>query len=400
MSEFPPYQVARIVDIMKRHLNKLPRSTRTAVQSYLKEREKNPESFDKAIMRAKKQIKHLYATLRIKPDPRTEAILFQNSPPEDSVLYAVKELARESDPAAQARLIEKHRIPGLIAIGAIKTMTPEVVRALAETLSPQELINMIKSLKQHGALDDAKTKSIIDKKLAQAGKSERVSAFKAMKAAEVAVLDQETSKKLEQVAHKKLQEKAKIRRSTALLVDKSSSMVAALEIGKQLAAMVSIAALNDLFVYLFAGDAQQIECEGKELHDWNKAFQLIYPHGPTSIGSALEAMIERKQSVEQIIIVSDGAENAKPYFYEAYQKYSDAMLLTPNVLLVRLAKGIETLETQMTRRNIEFQVFDFEGDYYSLPNLLPMLSQPSRLDLLIEIMDTPLPERKQPAMAR
>ena len=39
-------------------------------------------------------------------------------------------------------------------------------------------------------------------------------------------------------------------------------------------------------------------------------------------------------------------------------------------------------------------VFNFTGDYYSLPNLIPMLAQPSKLELLMEIMEYPLPERK------
>ena len=34
-----------------------------------------------------------------------------------------------------------------------------------------------------------------------------------------------------------------------------------------------------------------------------------------------------------------------------------------------------------------------EFDYYSLPNLVPLLARPSRLDLLMEIMEYPLPKR-------
>ena len=33
------------------------------------------------------------------------------------------------------------------------------------------------------------------------------------------------------------------------------------------------------------------------------------------------------------------------------------------------------------------------GDYYALPNLVPLLARPSRLELRMEIMDTPLPVR-------
>jgi hypothetical protein len=39
-------------------------------------------------------------------------------------------------------------------------------------------------------------------------------------------------------------------------------------------------------------------------------------------------------------------------------------------------------------------VFQFNGDYYSLPNLVPMLARPSRLELLMEIMSYPLPQRQ------
>ena len=36
--------------------------------------------------------------------------------------------------------------------------------------------------------------------------------------------------------------------------------------------------------------------------------------------------------------------------------------------------------------------FDFTGDYYSLPNLLPLVSGRGLIDLVDEIMQTPLPK--------
>src|SRR5215469_2835848 len=41
LQELPPYQVMRVVDFMKRHLGKVPRSARTAVTRYLRAREKD-----------------------------------------------------------------------------------------------------------------------------------------------------------------------------------------------------------------------------------------------------------------------------------------------------------------------------------------------------------------------
>src|SRR5436309_12697323 len=42
VQELPPYQVARVVDFMKRQLGKVPRSARTAVTRYLRVREEKP----------------------------------------------------------------------------------------------------------------------------------------------------------------------------------------------------------------------------------------------------------------------------------------------------------------------------------------------------------------------
>ena len=39
------------------------------------------------------------------------------------------------------------------------------------------------------------------------------------------------------------------------------------------------------------------------------------------------------------------------------------------------------------------ETFTFAGNYYSLPNLVLFLCRPSRLDLLMEILDLPLPVR-------
>ena len=52
------------------------------------------------------------------------------------------------------------------------------------------------------------------------------------------------------------------------------------------------------------------------------------------------------------------------------------------------------LEAQCRNAGVAVDVFQFAGDYYSLPNLVPLLSKPSKLELLMEIMDYPLPVRK------
>lgn len=393
LQQFPPYQVARIVDFMKQHQQKLPRSARTAVRRYLQAREKNAQFFDRAAVRGRKAMKHLYASLHIKPNERANAVLFKETPPADSLAFALKQLAKAETAETQAQLIAEHKIPYTVAVGAVKQLTPEVMVALIQAMSPQEVINNLNSLQKRGAMENAEVKALIEAKLQEATTSDRVSAFKAMKAAEVASVDDATAAQLEKVVDEQVQKRGKITKPTALLVDKSSSMTQALEVGKQIAALISGISDANLFVYAFNEKAQPVTAKGKALSDWEKAFQNIFPSGMTSIGVALDMMRTQKQSVEQIIIVTDEGENSAPYFNNVYPNYCQELNVVPNVVIVKVGNHSNYLERQLQQNQVAFETFTFAGDYYSLPNLVPMLSRPSRLELLMEILETPLPVR-------
>jgi hypothetical protein len=268
-----------------------------------------------------------------------------------------------------------------------------VLVALVNSMSPQEVINNLKSLQARGAMDNAEVKALIEAKLAEAATSDRVSAFKAKKAAEVASVDEATAAQLEKIVDEQVQKRGKITKSTALFVDKSSSMTEAIEVGKQIAALISGISDAELFVYAFNEKAQQVTAQGKALSDWEKAFQNIFPSGMTSIGVALEEMRQQKQSVEQIIIVTDEGENTAPYFNKVYTEYSQELKVLPNVVIVKIGNHSNYLERQLQQNQVAFETFTFAGDYYSLPNLVPMLSRRSRLELLMEILETALPVR-------
>ncbi|MBW4539448.1 MAG: VWA domain-containing protein [Myxacorys chilensis ATA2-1-KO14] len=393
LQEFPPYQVARVVDFMKQHRNKLPRSARTAVQRYLKVRESNPVLFDRAALRGRKAMKHLYASLHIKPCERANAILFRDQPPVGSLADVLKQLAKTESAAEQARLIVEFKLPYTIAIGAVKQLTPTVLVALINSMSPQEVINNLKSLKAKGTMDHPEVKALIDAKLDEATKSGRVAAFKAQVAADAADLDSDTVARLEKVTNEQVKRRGVISRPTALLVDKSGSMENAIALGKQLAALISGITQANLFVYAFDTIPYPVTAQGKELTDWERAFQHIKASGGTSIGCALETMRKKRQVVDQIIIVTDEGENAAPYFGEVYKTYCRELAIMPNVVIVRVGGHYDWLESQLKGQQAPVETFTFAGDYYSLPNLVPLLTRPSRLDLLMEILDMPLPAR-------
>jgi hypothetical protein len=393
LQEFPPYQVSRIVDFLKQHRGKVPRSTRTAVRLYLERREKNPAFFDRSALRARKAMKHLYATLHIKPNARADAVLFKDNPPDDSLAFALKLLAIASSPLEQAQLIVEHKIPYTVAVGAIKQLTPTVLVALINAMSPQEVINNLKSLQSRGAMDNPQVKALIDEKLELATSNVRVAALKARVAADVAELDAETVARLERVMDEQVKKRGQITKPTALLVDKSSSMESAIEVGKRIAALISGIAKADLFVYAFDTLPYPVKASGNQLSDWERAFQHLKAGGATSIGAPLEAMRLRKQRVEQIILVTDEGENTAPYFAEAYDAYKRDLNVEPSVLVVKVGYAYDWLERRLQEKQAQVDTFTFAGDYYSLPNLIPLLTRPSRLELLMEILETPLPVR-------
>jgi hypothetical protein len=197
------------------------------------------------------------------------------------------------------------------------------------------------------------------------------------------------------VTEARIKSKGRIRRATAILVDKSGSMVEAIELGKRLASMISAVMEAPLFVYAFDTMAHAIDVPNStELKAWEEAFDGIEAMGGTSCGVGVEWLRRKKQVVEQIIMISDEGENSQPLFVPAYNGYAENFG-APHLVFVRTRGASDYLERQCKTKGIDFDAYQFDGDYYALPNLVPLLAQPSKIDLVMEIMDTPLPQRKQ-----
>jgi hypothetical protein len=273
-------------------------------------------------------------------------------------------------------------------------MTPTVLLALIERMSPQELINNLGALRRRGALDHPDLKPLVERKLQEAQSATRVSAFKAEEAIRAADLSDDVKRSLEQVADAQVKARGRINRPTALLIDKSSSMSLAIELGKRIGALVSAISAEALYVYAFDTIAYPVEPAGSDLAAWEKALMGITAGGATSCGVGIEALRRKKQYVEQIIVVTDEEENTAPLFVEALTKYRAEVQADPNVCIIRTPGAATLLEERCRAAGIMADAFQFTGDYYALPNLVPLLSRPSKLELLMEIMEYPLPARK------
>jgi hypothetical protein len=371
-----------------------PRALRTEIVRYLREREADPDWFDGSVLVARNAIKRMYALLHVAPGERAQKILFDEDPPADSRIFALKQLARAEDPVDQARAIIEHAIPYRVATTVVKQMTPTVLLALIDRMSPQELINNLGALRRRGAFENPELKALIEARLQQAKTADRVSAFKAEEAMKAADLSDDVRRTLEQVADSQVKAKGRIDRPTALLIDKSGSMSVAIELGKRIGALVSAVSSQALYVYAFDTLAYPIQAAGPDLAAWEAAIKGITAGGGTSCGVAVEMMRRKKQYVEQIILVTDEGENTAPLFVATLRKYREEVKADPNVCFVRTPGAVTELEEQCRKAGIMADAFQFTGDYYALPNLVPLLSRPSKLDLLQEILEYPLPVRK------
>src|SRR5262249_10339378 len=162
----------------------LPRSLRTEVTRYLREREANPEWFDGSVLSARKSLKRLYAVLHVRPGERAQKVLFDDDPPADSRLAVLRRLVTISDPREQAKAVHEARLPFRLAASLLGKLTPATLEALVERMTPQEVINGMAMLKRNGALDHAEVRLMVSLKLEQAKTAKRVSTFKADKAVE------------------------------------------------------------------------------------------------------------------------------------------------------------------------------------------------------------------------
>ena len=379
----------------------VPNSLKTEVRNYLRWLEADNARFDAAALKNRADLKALYASLKVKPGERANDILFKGKVPEDSKLTVFEEIANAKSARKIATLLVEHKVPYTTAIGLVDNITPAILTALVNNMSPQEVINNIASLEEKGAMNNAGIKAIIEEKLEKAKKAKNVSSLKSKTAKDTGrVQNAEIAKKLDDVADEQVRNKAGIKVNTAVFVDASSSMHVAIEIGKRVAALISGATVADLYVVSFDTMPREIKAAGKNLSDWEHAFRTVRPTGCTSIGCSIELLRRNKQSVDQVVLITDEGENSHPMFAAAYQNYCREMNVTPNVVLINPVTGMKgqvtPFELSLTSAGIEFERFyPATEDYYGLPGLLPLLSQKSKLDLLMEIMSTPLKRKKE-----
>jgi hypothetical protein len=391
------YQVARVVRYLKEARHKMPRRTKSAVEYWLRRREADALWFDEVFLRDRKNVKYLYATLQIKPSTRAKAIVFEEEPPKDSRVFVVQQLSKNNDPDHIAEQIVAHKINAATAVGLLPYMNEKILAALIQVMTPQQLLNRMASLRRRGAFEDKKMRSLIEEKMLQAASEKRVQDGRLLIAAQASG-DDLLNAQLGQLSAQRLQQKGSIKRPTAIFVDKSGSMQVALEVGAHVASLCSAIVERELWVYAFDSFARPIKApEQKNLIGWSRAFSSIHADGATSIGAPFVSLAKEKSAAEQIIVITDGEENTAPYFVPALREYEAKTQQRCQVIVVIVGQkvlGRSALEVSLQQEKIEHQCILFQGDLYSLPNLIPYVTTPRRAELCAEIMMSELPTRE------
>ena len=378
----------------------------SAVKNYLRWREKNGNEslMEGALLRARNSVKYLYAKTHLLPggDEKNwvNRFLFHGEIPKGTRLETMKKIADSTDPTEQAKLIIDGKLPFPVVCSLVDNITPTLLVALVETMSPQELLQNINMLKKNGAFDNADLRELIEnkiKKVAKAGKG-KVDALKAETVlSSVSGLSEETRKLVTEVTDQQLKQHGNIRASTALLVDKSGSLHVAIDLGKQIAAIVAQSVLDTskFCCYVFDTTARKIECDDpSKKSSWDKSFAMVKAIGGTAPAACLDAMIRSNAIAEQIIIVTDEEENNLGQFATKLKEYSKQFSITPKVIIVRCGSASTGMTLSLKKEGFDVDVFDCsKTDKVALPNLITLLSGKSVFDTIQEILEIPLPTR-------
>lgn len=370
---------------------KVPHRSRikNLIHAYCAHKERNKPKWERLAIQHRHTLKELYSLSHYDSADYARSILFDGQYPSGSLFELVKNLPKMTAKEAAGTIMEA-KLPFLVALGALeeKAKDPDLVLALIQRMSATELVNNTKMLEKLGIKTNPALRGAYDKALESAAKS-KTNIFKTTKAVE-AVQDEELKDKLRGLQEKQIAS-GSVEGDWLVLADKSGSMAQSIEAARHVSATLAKMVKGKVWLVFFDTGPQTIDVTGCTLDMIQKATKYVSAGGGTSIGCGLLRMLESKQEIDGIAIVSDGEENSAPRFPDVYKRYVQEFGKEVPVYLYRCAGGQPSLVLDMQRAGIDMQLFDLSAnvDYYSLPNLVTTM-RTNRYSLVDEIMATRL----------
>lgn len=364
------------------------RMLEAAIKQYLEVRERDIDWWTSAVIRSRKAMKELYIVSHKQQPTFVDQILFRGEYPGGSAFEAVANLKRMA-PMEAAGAVLHHNIPFTVASCAgVNLDDPAMLIALVQNMSATELItaaNQLSKLKawKVGAVQDA-----FQEATGKAKTDKRANVLKAQKAAETVEGAREELAKVQEAAVESLRG---INGDWLVLADKSPSMAHSIEAGKQLAALLARCVKGKVHLTFFDSSPVSFDVSGKTLDEVQKMTKHIVSGSATSIGCGLRALRERKETVDGIVIISDGEENTAPFFPDEYKKLEGE----PALYYIQMRGGMDNLLGRMRTLGVPVNHFDARQgmDYTSMLNVVSLL-KPQTYGFLEEVMGTPLKSLK------
>ena len=361
-----------------------------AVRTYLAVREANRNWWNSAVLSDRSAMRNLYKWYHVKTPSWVQDILFNNIYPANSVFAKVTQL-KDMSPKEAAGTILRYKIPFPVAIGAVaKATDPDILLALIEQMSGNELFNSTGMLTKLGVMTNPTLRSAYDAAIERAKQDKRTSSMKAAVAAK-ATSDKVAAAKILQVQDSRLAAKGGIEGSWLVLGDRSGSMHLSVELAKHVAALIASQVSGKVWLVFFDASPQAYDVTGKTLDQIQAETQYIKASGYTSIGCGLDWLQQRGEVASGIAIVSDGGENRAPWFWDTYKKYTSQTGIEPPVYLFHTMGERNVLAEHAISAGYAMEEFDYTSgiDYYGLPTTIALLHT-NRYALADEIMATPL----------
>lgn len=366
---------------------------RKMVTMYLRAREQNWSWWERSALAHRKSMKSLYALGHVKPTAMADLILFKEQPPVGTIFWRLRQLA--TMPAAEAAgTITEWKLPFLTAMGALgaRAKEPDLLMALIRRMSPTELVTNAAALERLGVKTDPALRAAFEEGLARVADSDKAT-LKTTQAAK-AVASEGTRAKLHAVQERQIDKMGRVTGNWLVLGDCSGSMTLAIETAKHVAAILAKAVEGQVHLVFFNTHPTYYDATGKTFEQISEMTRGVRAGGGTSIGCGVAYAILTGRDTDGIAIVSDGQENAAPYFVNQYPRLASLDGKDIPVYLYRVGgqdgSSID-LAKSMHQAGLDLQEFDLRGgvDYYSLPNLVQTM-RANKYSLGDEIMETPL----------
>lgn len=362
--------------------------------------EKNWPKWERTMLQHRDTLRELFALLSYPPvDKRTDACVFRRKGTEKLAyppggLFELVAGLKNMSPKEAAGMILTKKLPFLPVFQALnnKAEDPDLILALIKSMTATELVTNMKRLKRMGVKTNSALRGALEEALNKSGSSTS-NVLKATTAAEN-VGDEDLAADLNKLQVAQTKKFSNVQGNWAVLGDRSPSMSRAVELAKEVAAVLTSMVKGKVHLVFFDSFPQVVDVTGCDLSMIKKATRHIAAGGSgTSIGCGLRSLQERKEVVDGIAIVSDGGQNTAPSFPDVYRSYSKMVDKEVPVYLF-LTEGDEPTRftLPMEAAGFDMQIFDLRKktvDAYSIPNLVQSM-RTNRYSLVDEIMETRL----------